>query len=420
MPKRLIPIAVTSALFLLLAGCLRAEPEEVVALTWWVTFPVESAEYAALQVIAEAYADQSGHVVDLVPVPWNEIAPGWGGYSKLAATQESGTGPDLWGPVPHSWTEVFATEGQALPLESSQIRDASQYLDVAMRACRFDGTQYALPVLIDSAALIYNKTLVPNVPKSFEELLDLARDLTDADRDLWGLVLPLLSQYHVYPFMAGYGGYIVRCERDQCDPGDIGLNNEGAVRGVQFIADLYLKEKLFPEPLTDRAAMHSYGLRLFAEGKAAMLIDGSWALPEIRASNVDYGVVAIPTLPETDGRPKPLVIVQAIYVSAHSRHPAEAVDFLNYLAGPEGAVAMLDALGQTPVRRDVLRSPSIRENRDIMAWQDQVTIGVPVPNVPDYVWTLWGQALEEAVLGFTPVQDALDKAVEQIKGYMEG
>jgi maltose-binding protein MalE len=409
---------------LLLVGCrLGAEPDTAVELTWWVTYARESAEYAAFAAVADAYSAQTRDVViDVVPVPWDDIAPQGTGTSKLALAQQAGDGPDLWGPVPHNWTGSFAQTGQALALETTQIQDVNQYAEVALQACRFNGKLFGVPILMDSLALIYSKDLVPDPPTSFAELIQLEHELVSADEDRWGLVLPLLSQYHVYPFIDAYGGYIFRCDDQGCSLDDIGLNSEGALRGTQFLSDLYLKEKLLPEPLVDRAVMNSHALHLFTEGRAAMLIEGSWVLPEIRASGIDYGVASIPTLPDTTSAPRSLTLVQALFVSAYSAHPAQALDLLNYIADTASVIALQSALGKTPVRQDVLRSQPFAGNREIRAWHSQASGGVPLPNVPElgYVWVPWGQALDEAIPGLTPTQEALDRAVTQIKGYLQG
>ena len=408
---------------LLLAGCrLAPEPDPTVELTWWVTHAQESGEYAAFKAIADAYSEKTENVVvELVSVPWDDIAPRGSSASPLALAQQAGTGPDVWGPLPHNWTGAFAEAEQALALEPAQIEDARQYVDIALRACQFDGKQYGVPILMDSLALIYNRALVPDPPDTFAALIDVARELTDAGEDRWGLALPLLSQYHVYPFIDGYGGYIFNCDAQACDVQDIGLNNEGAVRGTQFLSDLYLKEKLFPEPLADRAVMHSHALHLFTEGKAAMLIEGSWVLPEIRASQIDYGVALIPTLPEAAEAPRPLTLIQAMYVSATSAHPEETIALVNYVAGAESVITIQGALGKTPVRQDILRSQPFRDDREIRAWRDQAVGGIPLPSAPElgYVWFPWGQALDEAIPGLSPTQDVLDRAVEQIRGYLQ-
>jgi maltose-binding protein MalE len=177
-------------------GCLGRKPEPVLHLTWWITYAPDSAEYPAFQTIAESYTEQTGTVVDLYSVPWDDIASRGGAATRLALAIESGDGPDLWGPVPHTWVGPYVDQGLVLALEPEQIQDRGKYVDIAVRASRWDGVQYGLPVLMDSIALIYNRSMVPEPPQSFEELLEIARGLTDAENDRWGLALPLTSQYH--------------------------------------------------------------------------------------------------------------------------------------------------------------------------------------------------------------------------------
>jgi maltose-binding protein MalE len=418
--QRALCIGLALAAVLQTAGCLQREPDPIITLTWWITFAADSNEYPAFESIAKAYTEETGLQVKLVPVPWDNIAPRGEYDTQLALAQRSGSGPDIWGPVPHSWTGSFVRAGQALTLEADQIQDAYQYMDLAMQGCQFEDQQYALPVLIDTLALIYNRDLIPEPPTTFEALLELSKDIIGAQGDRWGLVFPLLSQYHAYPFMQGYGGYIFRCQEGTCDLKDIGLNHEGAVQGVQLLSDLYLREQIFPVSLADRATMEADALRLFSEGKAAMLLEGSWALPAIRASGIDYGVTAIPDLPEATGQVRALSIVQAMYASAYSTHPDEAIDLLNYVAGVDGVPHLQRALNRAPVRWDVMQLPEFRENRELLTWRAQASASVLLPNVPElgYVWLPWGQALDEAIPGLTPSQEALDRAVEEIKGYL--
>jgi maltose-binding protein MalE len=401
----------------------------VVHLTWWITYAPDSAEYPVFQDLAKAYTERTGVVVDLVSVPWDDIAPR-GAASRLSlaiqADRRSSITPDVWGPVPSTWIGPYVAEELVLALAPEQVQDAGQYADAALLASRWSGRQYALPVLMDSLALIYNRALVPNPPQSFEELTEVAQELTDVENGRWGLVLPLLSQYHVYPFMDGYGGYIFNCqvsrsEGQQCDLGDVGLNNEGSVRALEFLSSLYLEENLFPEALVDRVDMQDEAERLFVEGKAGMLIDGSWVLSRTIAGGIDYGVGPIPELLQGTRSPRSLTTVHVLAASARTPAPAEAIEFMSYLASPEAVIALHGALGKVPARLDVLREPALREDRDIRVWYDLAANGVLLPQEAElgYVWAPWARALDEAIPGLRPAQEALDQAVEQIKGYIE-
>jgi len=405
----------------LLVACLRQQTPEPTVLTWWITYAQDSAEYPAFQSIAEAFEKQTGVGVKLVSVAWSDIAPRGYGNTRLMQAQKEGNGPDLWGPLPHNWTAAFVAEGQVRALERTQIDNALQYLETALWSCQVEETQYGLPVLFDSIALIYNKALLAVPPKSMDELLALARAHTDPAQDRWGLVLPLVGPYHTYPFIEGYGGYAFRCERNQCDINDIGLNNEGAVRGIQLLSDLYVKQKLFPEPLIDGEVMNEYALNLFTAGRAAMLIDGPWVEAQIRAAGIDYGVAPIPPMPGATRAPRPFTLFQTMYISAYTAHPDETIALVNYIAGPEGVQTLQKALGRVPVRRDILRSATFRNNEIVQGWYTQAIEGVPLPALPEMesLWYPWGYALQVAVPGLVPVQDALDQAVNEFKSYFK-
>jgi maltose-binding protein MalE len=94
---------------------------------------------------------------------------------------------------------------------------------------------------------------------------------------------------------------------------------------------------------------------------------------------------------------------------------------MDYLSSPEAVVSLHDTLGGVPVRRDVLREPALREKRNLRVWYDQAANGALLPQAPElgYVWSPWARALDEAIPGLKPAQEALDQAVEQIKQYIE-
>jgi arabinogalactan oligomer/maltooligosaccharide transport system substrate-binding protein len=408
-----------SLLFLALASpaCTwGAGPDMTIDLTWWIPYSEDSPQYAAFVSIAEEYQDQAdGVVVELVTVPWDGIAPRGIGLSQLDQALADGGGPDLWGPVPHKWTGSFVDHGQVAALDAGLLPGPILYADTALQACSVGEALYCLPVLMDGLALIYNRRLLPEPPATFAELAGLAGHLGKAENVPWVLALPLLSPYHIYPFVEGYGGYIFGHSEGMWDPRDVGLDSEGAVRGTRYLSSLYTKQRLFPEPLADRAVMYSQSVQLFLQGQAATLIEGAWVLPQLESAGLDYGVAPLPSLPGGEEAPRSLVVAQVVYLSATSAHPEEARALLVHIGKTDSIVALQEALGTIPVRRDVLRSITLRTRESVRAWYDLASAGVPLPNVPelDTIWGPWIQALEVAVPGLTPVDEALREAVEQ-------
>jgi arabinogalactan oligomer/maltooligosaccharide transport system substrate-binding protein len=416
-PKGPILAGLALALVLLSGACQwGAEPDPPTVLTWWITYSKDSQEYSAFEAIAQAYTEQiEGIEIELVSVPWDGIAPRGIGLSQLDQALDPGPGPDLWGPVPCKWTGPLVDKKQVAALDAADLPGQVFYPDVAVQACSVSDALYSLPVLMDAAALIYNRELVPEPPAAFADLVSLGKQLAGGEEKKWALALPLLSQYHIYPFLDGYGGYIFGRGENGWESQDVGLQNEGAVRGTRYLSSLYTSQHLFPDALADRAVMYDRSVEFFTSGQAAALIEGSWVLPQLEASGIDYGVAPIPLLPGSEETPRSLTLVQGIYVSATSEHPQETLDFLSYLGGEEGAIALQHAMGTIPVRRDLLRNSAVRDTPALRTWYDLASAGVALPNISDLdtIWQPWGEALEVAIPGLTPADQALQDAVAQ-------
>jgi arabinogalactan oligomer/maltooligosaccharide transport system substrate-binding protein len=405
------------AIVLVTSACQwRTEPDPLTKLTWWITYSEDSEAYGTFEAIAQAYTEQvEGIEIELVSVPWDGIAPRGIGLSQLDQALDPGPGPDLWGPVPCKWAGPLVEKGQVAALDAAELPGQVFYPDVALQACSVGDKLYSLPVLMDSVALIYNRELVVEPPASFADLVAMAKQLAGGEEKKWALALPLLSQYHIYPFLDGYGGYIFGRGENGWDPQDIGLQNDGAVRGTRYLSSLYASQHLFPDALADRAVMYDRSIELFTSGQAATLIEGAWVLPQLEASAIDYGVAPIPLLPGSEQTPRSLTVVQGVYVSATSPHSQETLGLLSYLGEQEGAVALQRAMGTIPVRRDLLRDSALRDIPVLRAWYDLASAGVALPNIADLdtVWQPWGQALEVAIPGLTPADQALQDAVAQ-------
>jgi maltose-binding protein MalE len=63
-----------------------------------------------------------------------------------------------------------------------------------------------------------------------------------------------------------------------------------------------------------------------------------------------------------------------------------------------------------------MRLPAVRDRQENVRWRDQAAEGVLLPSAPemDVVWAPWTRALDEAIPGLRPAQDALDDAADQI------
>lgn len=379
-----------------------------VRLVWWSNYAEGSSELTALKAVAEAYARSTGHRIDLVTVPWDELR------KKLATASQAGEGPEVMGPVPHDWFGALAKQELAAPLPADALEARDQYLRASLDAVTYGGKLYGFPLFIESVALIRNRRLVPQAPRTWDELLSVAKELTKGDQ--YGFLMPILDQYHTYGFVTGHGGYIFKWENGAYNITDIGLASDGAVKGFEFIRDLNLKHRLFPEALLERKNMFAVTTGKFEEGKAGMMIGGPWTIPGARKARIDYGISVLPKLPNGADM-QPFSGVQALMVGNHAKNRDQAFGLARFATTPDSVVTLWKAFAKVPVRQDVLARPDLKSDPEIQVWSEQAALALPMPNIPEMgaVWKPWGDALDVIVPGKAEVKPTLERAVQQIR-----
>ncbi len=91
-------------------------------------------------------------------------------FPQVAAT---GDGPDII-----FWATVSAaTRSRACWRKSPRTKRSRQTLSVHRDAVRYNGKLIAYPIAVEALSLIYNKDLVPNPPKTREEIPALDKEL---------------------------------------------------------------------------------------------------------------------------------------------------------------------------------------------------------------------------------------------------
>ncbi|MFN8503490.1 extracellular solute-binding protein [Kouleothrix sp.] len=397
------------------ANCAVSGPK-IDKLVFWTRSKDGDPDYASIKAVAEAYTKASGSPVELVTVPDADFK------SKMSIAAPAGEGPDVYGPIAHDWIGEFAIQKIALEVPDSAIKEKDDIIPAALDAARVDGKLYALPLFVESVALIYNKAMVPTPPKTWDEFVKIAQDQTKGD--VYGFGFPILEQYHAGAFFMGFGGYIFKYENGKFDTNDIGLNNDASVKAVEFLRDMYHKKQpALPEVAIDRANMHGAQEGMMEAGKLAMTINGPWREAPLKKAGIDYGVAKLPSLP--DGKPmRPFLGVQVYGASAFSKNKDAALDFISFATCTTSAIEQYKGFIKVPVRTSAVQSPEVQANPNIPVWKAQADDGVPMPNIPamSNVWKPWGDAMDAIIPPNTPddqVKGLLDNAVTQIKTAIE-
>ena len=210
---------------------------------------------------------------------------------QLRLDGPSGTGADVV-TLPHDQIGQVVTEGLIQELEVSDDVLAT-FSESAVTAQKYDGKLYGLPKATETPVFIYNKALMPEAPETMDDVYAFSKDFTDGKK--FGFLALWDNFYFAHGVIGGMGGYVFQENDGALDRDDIGLNNEGAIAGAEYIQKWYA-EGLFPKGIIGESGGSAKD-GLFNEGKVASVMDGPWAFQSMKDAGIDIGVAAMPTLP---------------------------------------------------------------------------------------------------------------------------
>ncbi|ERM93156.1 sugar ABC transporter substrate-binding protein [Caldanaerobacter subterraneus] len=349
-------------------------------------------EIAKVQEIANKWAEQTGNKV--------KVLADQSDFQAFATAAQSGKGPDIMFGLPHDNLGTFQKAGLLAEVPEGVI-NKDDYVPMSISAVSYDGKMYAVPIAMETYALFYNTDKVKTPPATLDDLIKLGKEV--------GFQYDVNNFYFSFAFIAAYGGYVFKDTGGGLDPNDIGLNNEGAKKGLELIKDFVQKYKFMPPDINYDMAKGN-----FQSGKIGLYISGPWDVDGFKKANVPFKVAP---LPEIDGKPTPSFAgVQAAFVSANSKHQKEAWDLMKYLVENTG-LPLFETGNRIPVIKSLLDNPEVKGNEILSAFAEQAQHAIPMPNIPQMsqVWTPAGNALQLITSGKVPVDKAADDMVKQIK-----
>ncbi len=316
---------------------------------------------------------------------------------------------------PSDWTGDLVARGRIAPLDPYLPRsERADFLPIGLDGVSVGGVLYGLPVTLETVALFYNTQLVPKPPATLRELELIARQFTHPQRNEFGLAYDLASPYPNAAWFNGAGATW------------IDGNGRPSLETVEARAALAIIRRLggrdgvaLPRKLFNDTLIHT----LFGIGKIAMIIDGPWAMADLRNYSVPFQVTRLPRIEAEPGSPgpgrwaAPFVGSQALFLNARSFAWREAARFAVALASPELQHDLANRAGRLPSRRSVQVFPDIEADPVLGGFLDQVSIGRPMPNRPELmaVWTPLRYDLLEPVLDGRDVRRAQSRAQARVE-----
>ncbi|MGW2842733.1 extracellular solute-binding protein [Streptomyces sp. NPDC001493] len=342
--------------------------------TWWDTSSVGS-EDKVFKKIAEGFEKLHPKVdVKYVNVPFGDA------QNKFKNAAQAGTGaPDVIRSEV-AWTPDFANLGYLAPLDGTPaLRDQGDFLKQAVASTKYDGKTYAVPQVIDSMGIFYNKAMFAKagvkVPTTIAELKTASAAIKEKTGKT-GLYLRGDDAYYFLSFLYGEGGDLV-------DAGSktVKIDDPEAVKAFKVVKDLVDSGAA----KTDATDGWDNMMQSFKSGDVAMMINGPWAVADTLtgdqfkdASNL--GITSVPAGSVAQGAPQG---GHNLAVYAGSKNLDASYAFVDYMTSVDAQATAAGELNLLPTRTSAYARKEAVDSEIVNFFKPVVETSVERPWIPE-------------------------------------
>ncbi|MQX35386.1 extracellular solute-binding protein [Roseospira navarrensis] len=325
---------------------------------------------------AQAWAEETGHTVDLVAIP-NSATERLGLYQQLLA---AGAGDIDVLQIDVVWPGLLADH--LVDLGPAMGEDAREHLPVLIENNTVDGRMVAMPWFIDAGLLYYRTDLLEThgvaVPETWAALTEAAEAIQAAERaagaeDLWGYVWQGRAYEgltcNALEWVASHGGGTVVAPN-----GTISIDTPEAAAALDRAAGWV--GTISPPGVLNHAEEEARGL--FQSGRAVFMRNWpyAWSLAQGEDSPVagKVGVAPLPAGPE--GQSAATLGGAHLAVSRYSENPDAAIELVRHLTGAAEQTRRAIEGSFNPSRPDLYSDPAILEATPFIADMAEVIDGL--------------------------------------------
>jgi len=298
---------------------------------------------------------------------------------RLAAKDDS---MDILG-MDVTWTQEFASANWIREFTGAiKAEVEGGTLEAPLASAQYDGKLYAAPNNTNVQLLWYRKDLVPDPPKTWDEMIQMARQLKSQGKPYQ--VMTMGAQYEglvvfFNSLVASAGGHVVD------DTGKKAVMDEGTVKALEVMknfATAGVTSPSFPNAIEDDVR------RAFQDGGGAFELNWPYVWASMQEDAPDMaakvGWARYPAI-SADVPSRTTIGGSEQAVSRYSKHPDLAFDAIRCLRGPESQLYLAVNSGQAPSIESVYSRPEMEKAypmRDTLL--EELKTSAPRPRTPAY------------------------------------
>lgn len=276
--------------------------------------------------------------------------------------------------------QEMAKNGMLLDLTD---KDVFSTIDEGMlKDTLYEGKSYILPISMNAAGVFYNKKIFEEngieVPTTYEELIAVCEKLKAAG------ITPFVMHNMDWQASTVWSMVALNCVDDYETVNSAIYNGEATVTdyaGFEESAKEFLELNSYAQEDT-MGTNYDQALDAFANGEAAMIIQGIWIVPSVKALNPDFEFSSFP-LPAKTGNHMRIGYQNdlGLCISSTCANPEAALKFLQFMAREDNAQYYADMDGSASYIKGVVSA--VEETKPILSCFDSAdNIGL----WPDQMW----------------------------------
>ncbi|TCU13453.1 ABC transporter substrate-binding protein [Rhizobium sullae] len=367
--------------------------------------------------------DSHDQKVELEYVPNAEYING----PKLATSFASGEGPDIFVISPGDFLRYY--NGGVLQDLTPHIDDATKedFPESVIANRMVDGKIYGIPMEVEPMAMYYSVKAFEeaglnenDVPKTWDELLEIAKKLTTPTR--YGVLFETQPGYYQnftwYPFLWQGGGEF------QTKDGKSAFDSPATVQALKFWQDA-VKSGAAPRQVLGNGANDT--VANLAAGYCAIQNVGIWGISQLagNAKDFEYGVFRLPT--PANGKYVTVGGGWAFVANAQGKNPDAAAQFCAWALASmdKGSVQRVaewctKAKSDMPPRNSALAAGGDAfEKGMIGTFAKDIHPGTRAePRVPPEVYKIISDAIQQTQLGGADPQQTATAASQQLDAFL--
>lgn len=311
------------------------------------------------------------------------------------------------------WTAEFSARGWLQPLEGPMAVDTRGLLPVTLEGASYRGRLYAAPRFTDGALFYYRKDLVPNPPRTWDEMISMC---------------PLAKQNNMGCYagqFANYEGLTVNAAEAINSTGGRILNEDGklsldtpeARAGLEKLATAYRKGDI---PVQAVTFQEEQSRQAFQSGQLMFLRNWTYAfslMSKEGASEV-AGKLGVTSLPGETGPGTSALGGHSSAISVFSKNKATARDFIEFLMSEQSQRYIATQGSLAPARESLYSDPELVQQMPYLPdLKESLSSAVPRPATPFYPAVT--KAVQTNAYAAIRGEKSVDQAIVDMKRSME-